>query len=73
MNGLTVFCIYKNPADFPDKFVVRRWEGMDPAPRPEFVEDTLEGVRTKLTTAFPGLVRLERHKNDDPVILETWL
>lgn len=30
---LSIWTIYEKPADFPDHFVARRWEAVDP-PRP---------------------------------------
>lgn len=72
-NGLVVFTVYENPSDYPGKFVVRRWVGMDPSPTPEYVEDSLEMARKRLLVDFPYLERLDRSINDDPVILETWI
>lgn len=73
---LVTFTIYQNPKDYPDKFVVRRWAVVrgraDPVPDPKAwaVTDSLEMARRALPK---GLVRTERHANDDPVIVETWV
>jgi hypothetical protein len=73
---LVTFTIYERPKDYPDKFVVRRWAIIhgQPQPQPEgkawAVADSLEMVRGSLP---PGLVRTERHPEDDPVIVETWV
>lgn len=68
-----VFTVYENPKDYPGKFVIRRWIGMDPDREPVAVGDTLAEVRAKLKELNPFLVRLERDQFDDPVILETWI
>lgn len=68
-----VYCVYENPADFPGKFVARRWVGMDPDYAPAAVSDTLEGVHRILMEIDPNLIRAERNPGDDPVIVETWL
>lgn len=68
-----VFTVYESPKDYPGKFVIRRWIGMDPDREPVAVGDTLEDVRAELKKLNPYLVRLERDVLDDPVILETWI
>jgi len=73
-NGMPpLFCIYQDPADYPGKFVVRRWVGMDPDREPVTVAETLEAARAELKRLNPHLVRLERSHDDDPVILESWI
>ena len=69
------FCIYSNPSDFPGKWVVRRWaitELFHPVAdvTPLAVCESLADARAALP---PGLVRISRHQEDDPAILETWL
>ena len=68
-----LFCVYHNPADFPGKYVVRRWVGMDPDREPAAVGLTLDEVRQKIIDENHGLVCLSRQPGDDPVILETWI
>lgn len=74
MNILCLYTVYKYPKDYPDKFVVRRWE-INGKPQPENKEivavgEDLQEVRSKLPH---GLCRIERQPEDDPVIVETWL
>ena len=70
---LTIWVIYKNPRDHPGKWVLR---GQDVGSgtvtaRPDcMVADTYEEVHAALP---PGLHRLHRFPDDDPVIYETWL
>jgi hypothetical protein len=71
---LTIWVIYKNPRDFPGKWVLRGQDaisggGVQPHETARFA-DTLEGVRAHLP---PGLVLLSRHPDDDPAIYETWI
>ncbi len=74
---LFMWTIFWNPSDYPGKFVVRGFASNaapphDPivAPEPTAVVDTLEEARAAVPA---GLVRTERHPEDDPVIVETWL
>jgi hypothetical protein len=70
---LTIWVIYQNPKDHPGKWVLRPQyatpQGIVADPGCA-VGNTLEDVRACLP---PGLVKLTRHVDDDPVIYETWL
>lgn len=69
-DDLALFVIYRHPADFPDKYVVRKWI-MD-RPTHEFqLYEFLEEARRPLEKL--GLVCLNRAELDDPCIVETWL
>ncbi len=68
------FCmwvIYSNPSDFPPgTFVARKW--IDNKPSLSFKKSNdIEILRSDLNER--GLVRLERHQFDDPVITEVWI
>jgi hypothetical protein len=69
-----LYTVYENPADYPGKFVVRRFtieQAHAVADRdPWFIGDTLHDARNSLPQ---GLTRIDRDPNDDPVILETWI
>lgn len=67
---LRIYCIYKNPSDYPNKFVVRCFWNDKPEQKPFAVVDKLEDARFQLPK---GLYCINRHKFDDPVIVETWL
>lgn len=68
-----VFTIYSSPTDFPGKFVVRLFDGPKPL-RLITISDTLEDARRTIPQGPPlGFVRTERHPNDDPVIVESWI
>jgi hypothetical protein len=76
-NRFWMHVIYKNPKDFPGKYVIRR-HGLDPdgstiAERGCIIAATLEGARESLEYFYPGLYRLGRHPQDDPVIVESWV
>lgn len=65
------FVIYEYPADYPEHFVVRRWE-ITPGsalPGDGSLHDTLEEARTMVP---PGLVCLPRAPDDDAAIVEVW-
>jgi hypothetical protein len=72
---LTVqYCVYRKPTDYPDKYVVRKWEiysGLQsPVPGGLQIANDLLTAR-KLVPE--GLARLARLPNDDPNIVEVWI
>jgi hypothetical protein len=72
---MTTWTVYHNPRDYPDKFVIRRWDILrgqtEPIPTSEhYVGDTLEEVREHVPF---GLVCLPRYDDDDHAIVEVWL
>jgi hypothetical protein len=73
MSELAMYTIYRNPRDYPGRFVVRRslvGTEICKDAEPLIVCDSLEEARD----AIPGeLVCITRSIEDDPVIVETWL
>jgi hypothetical protein len=70
---LQIFVIYENPADvLVPCFVTRMWVIEDGEQRPLWaaIARTLDGARSAVP---PGLFRLDRSPDDDPVIVECWL
>ena len=71
--GLQMWTIYDHPSDFPDYFVARVC--LNGIPRDHHhtfeTEEELEEMREKFRQR--GMVRIERHPTDDPVIMEVWL
>jgi hypothetical protein len=43
--GFVIYVIYKDPTDYPDKYVLRRWIGLKPDADPIAVTDTLKAAR----------------------------
>ena len=69
---LSLWTVYQQPTDHPDKCVARRWT-VTPAPAPTedvLLADDLDALRQMLPH---GLVRMERNPEDDPKIVETWI
>lgn len=71
---LVVWVVFERPSDFPNKFVVRRQgatkTGVIAEAAPFAVVDTLEEARE----AVPRhLFRLDRHPEDVPCLVETWI
>jgi hypothetical protein len=66
---IPIIVVYKNPSDYPDKYVARLWDSDKPT---EFViiKDTLAEVRALIPAGF---IRLAPSVGDDPVIVETWI
>ena len=65
-----IIVIYKHPKEHPDRYVARLFDDALPIPMVS-IEDTLEELETWLP--LEGMVWIERHANDDPVILGTWV
>jgi len=76
-DSLFQWVVYEDPADFPGKWVVRRFtiypDGGSPVieedPEPMVVTDSLEEARKVIPK---GAYCLGRHPEDDPVIYEVW-
>lgn len=70
---MEMYTVYRDPLDYPGKFVVRRFTigpGVVTPMQPVFaVGDSLEAVRQRLPE---GLMCSARCAEDDPVIVETW-
>jgi hypothetical protein len=72
-DALALWTVYDHPSDFPDRFIARLWlvSRTGTVMTEETVSAaTLEELRDRLP---PGLYRLDRDPNDDPVVVETWL
>nr|WP_217346021.1 hypothetical protein [Noviherbaspirillum sp. L7-7A]MBV0880383.1 hypothetical protein [Noviherbaspirillum sp. L7-7A] len=65
----SMWIVYEEPPAFPNQYVARRYRSY--VETGEFVVgDTLNDVRAKLP---PGLMRLERSSQDDPMVRESWI
>lgn len=71
---LNLWTVYEKPRDYPEGYVARRSEIRpygDVVQTSEVLKgSSLEAVRAQLP---PGLYRLPRRSEDDPVIVEVWL
>jgi len=68
---LLMWTVCASPSDFPGK-VTARPSSLFAGKPVDFVlvADSLAGIRKMLP---PGLVKIEREPNDDPVIVEVWM
>jgi len=66
---IPIMVVYKNPSDYPGKYVARLWSFGKPT-EVVIVGDTLADVRSAIPTGF---IRLAPSVGDDPVIVETWI
>lgn len=71
---MTIWVVYFNPSDFPGLYVLR---AQRPCSNGEIEKspgaltaDTLDEIRELIP---PGLTRIPRFPEDDPVIVECWL
>lgn len=67
---MTTYVIYFNAADYPNQYVVRKFEGITPDINPISVTNSLKEARETLPD---GLYHIERCPNDDIQIVETWI
>ena len=72
---IKLWTIFESPADYPGKFVVRRFDivecGFGPLPAESyFIADSLESARLRIPA---GKVKVRRSPDDDQCIVETWL
>lgn len=68
-----MWVVYAHPLDYPQNFVLRRWELRDRVLLPTnevSLGMTFEEIRAALP---PGLYWLPRFAGDDPCIVEVWL
>lgn len=72
---LKMFVIYEKPKDHPSSYVVREWTiKKSPIPlKPTYLFMNLEAARAWIEEKRPGLYKLNRHSDDDPVIVESWI
>ena len=66
--GLETWVVYRNPKDYPDKFVCRKWDGLKPTGE-LIISDALEKIHQSLPL---GLIMIAPSTEDDPIIIETW-
>lgn len=67
---MLMWTVFENPSDHPGKFIARPIEIRQFQKLAVHLEaDTLLGIWQQLP---PGLFRLNRNVEDDPVIVETW-
>lgn len=72
--GVTIWTIYDHPADYPDHFVARKTISNASGVHPccvLIISTEVADLRAEM--AVLGLSKLDRHPDDDPKIMETWL
>jgi hypothetical protein len=76
LDALPMWVVYDHPSDYPNNYVARLWvwddeAGAYVATDEQMVCPDLDVIRRQLH--LRGLVKLDRQRGDDTVILETWL
>ena len=66
---IPLICVYDHPTDYPDKFIARLWDCNVPT-HIMATADTLEELREKIPNT---MVRMDRHPQDDPCVVEVWI
>jgi hypothetical protein len=76
MNAISVWTVYKQPDDFPNHFVARRFEvqnGELHHTDQVIVANNITAVRRHLEQYRLSGVVMPRTDNDEPTVVETWL
>jgi hypothetical protein len=68
--GIVCYAIYKHPLDYPENYVVRKWDGLAPDVEPLAVVDTLATARAALPSE---LTNIGRYDEDDACLVEVWV
>lgn len=73
---MNLYTIYNSPTDYPNTYVVRRWEIVTPENVPKamnivMIGSDLDFIRNALREM--GLFVIPRDASDDEKIVETWL
>jgi hypothetical protein len=72
--SLPMWVLYDHPADMPEHFVLRLWDGMTNIPTAYvFTSKTMEGITAQLEVVPGRFHHLERYEDDDPKILGVFL
>lgn len=66
---IPLICVYRSPSDYPGKYIARLWD-VDRPTNIVAIAESLEEIRE---TKPADMVIMQRHPNDDPVIVETWI
>jgi len=69
MSKIITWAVYDHPVDFPDFYVARKLEGMEPTK--DFIKRKLI-IDLQLVLVYMGLVRLSRTENNEAQIVEVW-
>ena len=75
MTTLAIWTVYKNPTDYPGKFVARRFDIDADGPKPSasvIIAPNLKTLRSILAFEM-HLICMPRNEGDEPQIVETWL
>lgn len=72
---LTIYAVYRNPTDYPGRYVLRAWRidhdgALQAELEPRWTGTELEEIRRQIPQ---GRVRLEPWVGDDPAICEVWV
>ena len=77
---LEMFTLYEKPRDFPNDYIVRKWEvysGQEPKPChivSKFEADGRESAIDYVNRLFANhKILLPRSESDDPIVVGTWI
>jgi hypothetical protein len=68
-----MYVIYDHPRDYPDCFVVRKWEIAGEVGKPTNIFNTAPSLEEARKLVPPFFHQIDRHEADDPAIVEVWL
>lgn len=64
--------VYNRPSDYPDKCVVRLFDGTKQT-NIIITRNTVEEIREDITKRFPDMLPFARDKEDCKCVVETWI
>lgn len=64
-----VISVYKNPRDYPDKYVARLWDEKRDTNK-IVIKNSLDEIRNSIPDSF---LRMQPDEKDDPVIIEVYI
>lgn len=67
-----VICVYRSPADYPDKCVARIFDGTNPT-NIVIIRETVEEIREDIAKNFPDKIPFARCREDCKCIVESWI
>lgn len=69
---LPVICVYRYPADYPEKCVARIFDGPKPT-NVVITRETIEEIREDIAKNFPDKIPFARCREDCKSIVESWV
>lgn len=67
-----IICVYSHPADYPDKYVARIFDGVMPTDT-IIIRDTVDELREDISKRFPDKLPFAAGQEDHKSVVESWI